>query len=87
MEEYKLFLLNDSKINDDRKRIFSSLPLFTINNELLIKILKKKNIPNNDIKNILSLKKEEKNIRLIINNNEINDIIYTLNKEDFQKDI
>lgn len=32
MEEYKLFLLNDSKINDDRKRIFSSLPLFTINN-------------------------------------------------------
>ncbi len=88
MEEYKLFLLNDSKINGDRKKIFSSLPLFTINNELLIKILKKKNIPDNDIKNILSFKKEEeKNIRLIINNNEINDIIYTLNKEDFQKDI
>ena len=87
MEEYKLFLLNDSKINGDRKKIFSSLPLFTINNELLIKILKKKNIPDNDIKNILSFKKEEKNIRLIINNNEINDIIYKLNIEDFQKDI
>ena len=88
MEEYKLFLLNDSKINGDRKRIFSSLPLFTINNELLIKILKRNNIPDNEIKNILLFKKEEeKNIKLIISNNEINDIIYTLNKEDFQKDI
>ena len=87
-EEYKLFLLNDSKTNGNRKRIFSSLPLFTINNDLLIKILKRNNISDNDINVILSLKKEEeKNMKLILKNNEINDIIYTLNKDDLNSDI
>ena len=87
-EEYKLFLLNDSKTNGNRKRIFSSLPLFTINNDLLIKILKRNNISDNDINVILSFKKEEeKNMKLILKNNEINDIIYTLNKEDLNSDI
>ena len=87
-EEYKLFLLNDSKINGNRKRIFSSLPLFTINNDLLIKILKGNNISDNDINVILSFKKEEeKNMKLILKNNEINDIIYTLNKDDLNSDI
>ena len=87
-EEYKLFLLNDSKINGDRKRIFSSLPLFTISDKLLIKILKRNNISDNDINSILSFKKEEeKNIKLLLNNNEINDIIYTLNKDELKKDI
>ena len=87
-EEYKLFLLNDSKTNGNRKRIFSSLPLFTINNDLLIKILKRNNISDNDINVILSFKtEEEKNMKLILKNNEINDIIYTLNKEDLNSDI
>ena len=87
-EEYKLFLLNDSKTNGNRKRIFSSLPLFTINNDLLIKILKRNNISDNDINVILSFKKEEeKNMKLILKNNEINDIIYKLNKEDLNSDI
>ena len=87
-EEYKLFLLNDSKINGNRKRIFSSLPLFTINNDLLIKILKGNNISDNDINVILSFKKEEeKNMKLILKNNEINDIIYKLNKDDLNSDI
>lgn len=83
-EEYKLFLLNDTNIKGNRKRIFSSLPLFTINDELLIKILKRNNIPKDDINNILLYKnEEEKNIKLILKNNEINDIIYLLNKNDF----
>ena len=83
-EEYKLFLLNDTNIKGNRKRIFSSLPLFTINDELLIKILKRNNIPKDDINNILLYKnEEEKNIKLILKNNEINDIIYSLNKNDF----
>ncbi len=87
-EEYKLFLLNDSKTNGNRKRIFSSLPLFTINNDLLIKILKRNNISDNDINVILSFKKEEeKNMKLILKNNEINDIIYKLNKDDLNSDI
>ena len=87
-EEYKLFLLNDSKTNGNRKRIFSSLPLFTINNDLLIKILKRNNISDNDINVISSFKKEEeKNMKLILKNNEINDIIYKLNKDDLNSDI
>ena len=60
------------------------MPLFTINDELLIKILKRNNIPKDDIDNILLYKNaEEKNIKLILKNNEINDIIYSLNKNDF----
>ena len=87
-EEYKIFLLNDSKINCDRKRILSSLPLFTIENQLLIKILKRNNISEEEINNILCYKlDEEKNIKSILRNNKINDVIYEINEKNFAEDI
>ena len=38
--EYELFLKNDENVNGNRKRFLSSLPIFTITDELLKKILK-----------------------------------------------
>ena len=41
IKEYHLFLKKDENIECDRTRYISSLPLFTISDELLIKILKR----------------------------------------------
>ena len=86
-DKYNLFLLNDLKIKSNRERILSSLPLFTINDDLLIEILKKNNIKKSDIEKLLSYKKEEeKNTKLILKNNTITDTIYNINKDDFNND-
>ena len=84
-DSYKLFLTNDIKINDNRKRIISSLPLFTINEVLLKKILEKNNI--NDTSEIINYyKQEKKNMETILNNNIVNDIIYEVDKDIFDKE-
>ena len=44
INEYEMFLRKDENIFSDRKRLLSSLPLFTISDELLLKILKRNNI-------------------------------------------
>ena len=86
--QYKTLLLKDVKINADRKRIFSSLPLFTIDNELLIKILKRNKLSEKEINKILLFKKEEEeNIKLILKNNKINDIIYKAEKDNWKNDV
>lgn len=86
-DKYNLFLTNDLKIADDRERIFSSLPLFTISENLLIKILENNNINKNDIKKILNYKKEEeKNTKLLLKNNTITDTIYDISKDNFNAD-
>ena len=86
--QYKTLLLKDVKINADRKRIFSSLPLFTIDNELLIKILKRNKLSEKEINKILLFKKEEEeNIKLILKNNKINDIIYKVEKDNWKNDV
>ena len=54
IKEYHLFLKKDENIEYDRTRYISSLPLFTISDELLIKILKRN-----------KLTKEELNIRIM----------------------
>ena len=86
-DKYNLFLLNDLKINSNRERILSSLPLFTISEDLLIGILKKNSINKNDIEKLLNYKKEEeKNTKLILKTNTITDTIYNINKDDFNND-
>lgn len=83
-EEYNLFLMNSSKINDDRKRFLSSLPIFTIDDKLLIKILKRNKLLTSEINKILNYKEFEKNhITEILKNNKIVDNIYKISKEDF----
>ena len=83
--DYKSFVANDINKSGNRKRILSSLPLFTIDDKLLIEILHKNEISNNDIAKILKFKKqEEENTYLILNKNTIEDNIYILNEDDLK---
>ena len=82
-DNYQHFLVKDSKVNGNRKRFLSTLPLFTIKDELLIDILKRNSISEDDIKQIVKYKKiEENNIKNILKNNVINDNIYILDDND-----
>ena len=86
-KEYELFLRKDENIICDRTRYLSSLPLFTISNELLIKILKRNKINNQDIDKIIKYKNDElKYIKNITKNSKINDYIYIIKEDDFKKD-
>ena len=86
-DSFENFLSDDFKINCNRRRILNSLPLFTINDKLLEKILKRNKISEEDIKIIKEYKlKEEKNINGILKNNKVIDIIHNyenkITKED-----
>ena len=49
IKEYHLFLKKDENIECDRTRYISSLPLFTISDELLIKILKRNKLTKEEM--------------------------------------
>ena len=86
-KEYELFLRKDENIICDRTRYLSSLPIFTISNELLIKILKRNKINPKDIDKIIKYKNDElKYIKNITKNSKINDYIYIIKEDDFKKD-
>ena len=57
IKEYELFLRKDETIVCDRTRYISSLPLFTISDELLIRIFKKNELSKSDIDKIIKYKK------------------------------
>lgn len=81
---YNIFLNNDYKTHSDRKRYLSSLPLFTMSNSLLKKILKRNKLSNDEIKEIIEYKKNEERINLeLLNDNIITDNIYIEKEEDF----
>lgn len=87
IKEFELFLKKDEDIISDRTRYLSSLPLFTISDELLIKILKRNNFTESEIKKIIQYKKNEfKYINNIIKNNKINDYIYIINENEFNNE-
>ena len=87
IKEFELFLKKDQDIISDRTRYLSSLPLFTISDELLIKILKRNNFTESEIKKIIQYKKNEfKYINNIIKNNKINDYIYIINENEFNNE-
>ena len=84
-DQYKEFLLNSVNEKKDRKRIYSSLPLFTISDKLLESILKRNNINSDDINKILDYKHfEEKYTNELLKTNIINDVIYNVSKDDFK---
>ena len=86
-EEFRKFILNEKIKRYDRTRIYSSLPLFTINDELLLKILKRNKINKNDINRILEYKKEEENnTKQVLKENRINDIIFNITKNEFNNE-
>lgn len=81
---YNIFLNNDYKTHSDRKRYLSSLPLFTMSNSLLKKILKRNKLSNDEIKEIIEYKKNEERINLeLLNDNIITDNIYIEKEENF----
>ena len=87
MDDFNNFLLNDLKLVGERKRFLHSLPLFTIDDDLLNEILLNNNIPSDDIRVILEYKKtEENNITTLLESNTLIDNIYIKSKEEFDKD-
>ena len=87
IREYKLFLKKDENIICDRTRYLSSLPLFTITDELLIKILKRNKLEKSDIDKIIKYKNEElKYMNNIFKKNKVNDYIYVIKENEFKSD-
>ena len=79
---YQTFLLNDSKIKNNHQRTLNTLPLFTINDKLLDKILKRNKISKEDIIKIKKYKQDEENyLNNILKNNIITDTIYNYENE------
>ena len=87
-KSYNLFLDDYLNKDGDRKRILSSLPLFTMSDDLINEILKNNKVPKKDINKIINYKNEEFNkYNNLLKNNNINDIIYILSKEEFNKNV
>lgn len=86
-KEYELFLQDDEKLLENRRRILSSLPLFTIHDKLLLEILERNNVAKKDIDNIIKYKnREKKYVENILKKNKISDYIYSINKSDFENE-
>lgn len=87
IREYKLFLKKDENIICDRTRYLSALPLFTITDKLLIKILKRNKLEKSDIDKIIKYKNEElKYMNNIFKKNKVNDYIYVIKENEFKND-
>ena len=81
--EYELFLKNDENVNGNRKRFLSSLPIFTITDELLKKILKRNKVSKLDIEKIIKYKNNElKYMNNILKKNNVNDYIYIIKQNE-----
>ena len=81
--EYELFLKNDENVNENRKRFLSSLPIFTITDELLKKILKRNKVSKLDIEKIIKYKNSElKYMNNILKNNSVTDYIYIIKENE-----
>ena len=87
IKEYNLFLKKDENIECDRTRYISSLPLFTISDELLIKILKRNKLTKEEINKIIKYKNNEfKYMNSILKKNKVFDYIYVIKENEFISD-
>ena len=87
IKEYHLFLKKDENIVCDRTRYVSSLPLFTISDELLIKILKRNKLTKEEIDKIIKYKNNEfKYMNSILKKNKVFDYIYVIKEDEFISD-
>ena len=87
IKEYYLFLKKDENIICDRTRYISSLPLFTISDKLLIKILERNELSKSDIDKIIKYKNNEtKYMNNILKNNKVTDYIYVIKESEFKND-
>ena len=87
IKEYHLFLKKDENIECDRTKYISSLPLFTISDELLIKILKRNKLTKEEINKIIKHKNNEfKYMNSILKKNKVFDYIYVIKENEFISD-
>ena len=87
IKEYHLFLKKEENIECDRTRYISSLPLFTISDELLIKILKRNKLTKEEIDKIIKYKNNEfKYMNSILKKNKVFDYIYVIKENEFISD-
>lgn len=83
---FNVFISSDIAIKGKRKRILSSLPFHTISNELLIKILKRNNVDEENITSLLeSLEMQKHIMQKLLANNIVEDEIAILSEEEFKK--
>ena len=83
---YTAFLSSSVKLKANRKRILFSLPIHTISDDLLLEILKRNNISNEDIEKIQKSVRVQKEILENITQTYIfEDEISKLSREDFEK--
>ena len=82
---FDAFILSNSNIKGNRRRILSSLPIHTISNELILKILKRNKVGDDDIEKIMnSIKKQKQIVEKIVEENILEDEITELTKEEFE---
>ena len=80
---FESFQKEDLSNKLNRKRYLYSLPIFTITDELLIKILNRNNLSKKEKELIIEYKhKEEKKVKNILETNTFQDYIYKYNKDD-----
>ena len=83
---FNVFVSSDANIKGNHRRILSSLPIHTIPDDLLLKILKRNKVNDDDIKTILdSVKNQRQIMKTILKDNIWEDEISTLSSEEFKQ--
>ena len=83
---YSSFITASINVRGNRRRILSSLPIHTISDELLMKILKRNKVSNEDIKNIqFSIQEQKEIIDNTLQTDIFEDEIVEISKEKFIK--
>ena len=83
---YSSFITASINVRGNRRRISSSLPIHTISDELLMKILKRNKVSNEDIKHIqFSIQEQKKIIDNTLQTDIFEDEIVEISKEEFIK--
>lgn len=76
-DRFNEFLKKEKNKKKDMKRLLANLPIFTIDDEILTKMLKRNKLTKDEIKLILNYKKNMENTTYnILKNNTIEDTIY-----------
>lgn len=83
---FNSFISSSTNIKGNRRRILSSLPIHTISNELLDKILKRNKVSDENIEQIKSsVMAQQQLIHDTLQSNLFEDDIFEISKEDFEK--
>ena len=83
---YSSFITASINVRGNRRRILSSLPIHTISDELLMKILKRNKVSNEDIKHIqFSIQEQKEIIDNTLQTDIFEDEIVEISKEEFIK--